>query len=48
MKDDDFCQMFLYSLINLICFLLKVIFLTAMYNVRSQVKLLGIDKKIEV
>ena len=47
MKDDDFCQMFLYSLINLICFLLKVIFLTAMYNVRSQVKLLGIDKKIE-
>ena len=47
MKYDDFCQMFLYSLINLICFLLKVIFLTAMYNVRSQVKLLGIDKKIE-
>lgn len=47
MKDDDFCQMFLYSLINLICFLLKVIFLTAMYNVRSQVKLLGIDQKIE-
>ena len=46
MKDDDFCQMFLYSLINLICFLLKVIFLTAMYNVRSQVKLLGIDSEL--
>ena len=43
MKDDDFCQMLLYSLINLICFLLTVIFLTSLYNVRSQLKLLRID-----
>jgi len=43
MKDDDFCQMLLYSLINLICFLLTVIFLTALYNVRSQLKLLHLD-----
>lgn len=43
MKDDDFCQMLLYSLINLICFLLTVIFLTALYNVHSQLKLLHLD-----
>lgn len=47
MKDDDFCQMFLYSLINLVCFLLKVIFLTAMYNVKSQVELSRIDYLVE-
>ena len=47
MKDDDFCQMLLYSLINLICFLLTVIFLTALYNVRSQLKLLHLDVRSE-
>lgn len=47
MKDDDFCQMLLYSLINLICFLLTVIFLTALYNVRSQLKLLHLDIRSE-
>ena len=44
MKDDDFCQMFLYSLINLICFLLNIVYLTSLYNVNSQTKLLGIEK----
>ena len=43
MKDKDFCLMFLYSLINLVCFLLNVIYLTSLFNVRSQTKLLGID-----
>ena len=46
MNDNDFCQMLLYSLINLICFLLNVIYLTALFNVRSQYKLLGIEKVI--
>ena len=45
MDDGDFCQMFLYSLINLICFLLTVIFLTTLYNVNSQTKLLHIDQR---
>ena len=43
MKDKDFCLMFLYSLINLVCFLLNVIYLTSLFNVRSQTKLLEID-----
>ena len=43
MKDNDFCLMFLYSLINLVCFLLNVVYLTSLYNVRSQTKLLGIE-----
>ena len=47
MNDNDFCQMLLYSLINLICFLLNVIYLTALFNVRSQYKLLGIEKVID-
>ena len=45
MDDGDFCQMFLYSLINLICFLLTVIFLTTLYNVNSKTKLLHIDQR---
>lgn len=44
MKDDEFCQMFLSALINLICFLLSVICLTCLYNVNSQIKILGIEK----
>ena len=44
MEDDEFCQMLLYSLINLVCFLLTVIFLTTLKNVESQTKLLEIDK----
>lgn len=47
MNDNDFCQMFFYSLINLICFLLNVIYLTTLFNVRSQYKLLGIEKIID-
>ena len=48
MKDNDFCIMFLYSLINLVCFLLNVVYLTSLYNVRSQTKLLGIDRLIDI
>lgn len=40
MRDDEFCQMFLYSLINLVGFLLSTIFLTSLYNIKSQYKLL--------
>ena len=47
MRDDDFCQMFLYSLINLVCFLLNVIYLASLFNIRSQTKLLGIDKIVD-
>ena len=47
MRDDDFCQMFLYSLINLVCILLNVIYLASLFNVRSQTKLLGIDKIVD-
>ena len=43
MEEDKFCQLFLYSLINLICFLLTTIFLTTIYNIRSQSNL--IEKK---
>ena len=43
MEDDEFCQMFLYTLINLICFLLSTINLTCLYNVNSQIKILRIE-----
>lgn len=42
MEDDTFCQMFLYSLINLICFLLSSVFLATLNIVKSQAKILGI------
>lgn len=45
MEDDEFCQMFLYTLINLICFLLSTICLTCLYNVNSQIKILDIELK---
>ena len=47
MEDDEFCQMLLYSLINLVCFLLTVIFLTTLRNVNSQTKLLQIEEMEE-
>ena len=43
MEEKKFFQLFLYSLVNLVSFLLSVIFLTSLYNVRSQTKLIGID-----
>ena len=45
MEDDEFCQMFLYTLINLICFLLSTINLTCLYNVNSQIKILRIESE---
>ena len=47
MEEKKFFQLFLYSLVNLVSFLLSVIFLTSLYNVRSQTKLIGIDKRLE-
>ena len=44
MQDDEFCQFFLYTLVNLICFLLSTIFLTSLRNVKSQLKLLKINE----
>jgi len=47
MEEKKFFQLFLYSLVNLVSFLLSVIFLTSLYNVRSQTKLIGIDDLLE-
>ena len=47
MEGRKYFQLFLYSLVNLISFLLTVIFLTSLYNVRSQTKLIGIDELLE-
>ena len=46
MEDSKFILQFLNSIITLICFLLNVIFMTALYNVRSQAKIyrLIVDK----
>ena len=42
MEDSQFILQFLNSIITLICFLLNVIFMTALYNVRSQAKIFGL------
>ena len=42
MEDSQFILQFLNSIITLICFLLNVIFMTALYNVRSQAKMFGL------
>jgi len=47
MEEDKFCQLFLYSLINLICFLLTTIFLTTIYNIKSQLILLHLSKSLQ-
>ena len=47
MEEDKFCQLFLYSLINLICFLLATIFLTTLYNIKSQLILLHLSQKLQ-
>ena len=44
MEDNKFIQMFLYSLVDLLCFLLSVVFLTALSNVRSQYDILDLDE----
>ena len=47
MVEDKFCQLFLYSLINLVCFLLTTIFLTTIYNIKSQLILLHLSKSLQ-
>ena len=47
MEEDKFCQLFLYSLINLVCFLLTTIFLTTIYNIKSQLILLHLSKSLQ-
>lgn len=42
MKDDDFCKLFLYTIISVICFFLNIVFMASLYNIRSQAKLLNI------
>ena len=34
MKGQDFCRIFLFSLLNLICFLLSIVFLCSSYNIK--------------
>ena len=36
MKNENFCKIFIYSLLNFICFLLSIIFLTSVYNIKDQ------------
>ena len=43
MEDTKYFQMFLYSLVNLISFLLSVIFLTSLSNIVNQTKLTGLN-----
>ena len=42
MEDREFIIHFLITLITLICFLLSTVFMTSLYNIRSQAKLIGI------
>ena len=37
MEVADFCKMFLFSLLNLFCYLLSIIFLTSTYNIKDQI-----------
>lgn len=36
MNEEEFCKIFLFSLINFICYYLSIIFLTSTYNAKSQ------------
>ena len=36
MKVENFCKLFIFSILNLTCFLLSVIFLTSSYNLQDQ------------
>ena len=40
MEDDRFCLMLLFTFINLMCFLLNIVFLTTTYNIESLLKML--------
>ncbi len=42
MEDREFIIHFLITLITLVCFLLSTVFMTSLYNIRSQAKLIGI------
>ena len=42
MEDREFIIHFLITFITLICFLLSTAFMTSLYNIRSQAKLIGI------
>ena len=47
MEENKFYQMFLFSLMNLICFLLTTIFLTTLYNIKSQTILLQLPERLK-
>ena len=36
MKEENFCKILIYSILNFICFLLSIIFLTSVYNIKYQ------------
>lgn len=40
MKIANFCKIFIFSLLNLLCYLLSIIFLTSTYNIKDQIKYL--------
>ena len=50
MKVANFCKIFIFSLLNLFCYLLSIIFLTATYNIKDQIDYLTLfydfDKKL--
>ena len=45
MKVENFCKIFIFSLLNLSCFLLSVIFLTSVYNLQDQSYFIGCEYK---
>ena len=36
MKEENFCKILIYSILNFICFLLSIIFFTSVYNIKYQ------------
>ena len=36
MKEENFCKLFIFALLNLTCFLLSTVFLTSTYNIKDQ------------
>ena len=45
MKVENFCKIFIFSLLNLACFLLSVVFLTSVYNLQNQSYFIGCEYK---
>jgi len=45
MKVENFCKIFIFSLLNLACFLLSVIFLTSTYNLQDQSYFINCEHK---